>query len=264
MSMEPALRAIANPNGSGGRQFFVQNLPLFHFHSTIKSSSLGKGKCEVSSLGETLAQLSVASVLGAVVGLERELHGRPAGLRTHILLSLGAAMFGMVSRGMDVPNVDPTRIAAQVVTGIGFIGAGTIIHLGGTVRGLTTAASIWTTAAIGLAVGLDRRYWAMAALATGLVFLTLALVHLLEDLLKIKRRLKDVEIVVREGKPAIDQVLNALTSLRADVHSVRNLPALIPQTRRYDLSLELPPKLATTQVMGVLMQCDGVLEVKWD
>lgn len=262
--MEPALQAIANPNCSGGRQFFVQNLPLSHFHSTIKSSSLGKGKCEVSSLGETLAQLLLASVLGAVVGLERELHGRPAGLRTHILLSLGAAIFGMVSRGMDVPNVDPTRIAAQVVTGIGFIGAGTIIHLGGTVRGLTTAASIWTTAAIGLAVGLDRRYWAMAVLATGLTFLTLALVHLLEDLLKIKRRLKDVEVVVREDKSVIEPVLNALASLRVDVHSVRNVPALIPRTRRYDLSLELPPGLSATQVIGVLVQCEGVMEVKWD
>lgn len=242
----------------------MHNLPLFYFHSTIKSSSLGKGKCEVFSLGETLAQLLLASVLGAVVGIERELHGRPAGLRTHILLSLGAALFGMVSRGMSGPNVDPTRIAAQVVTGIGFIGAGTIIHLGGTVRGLTTAASIWTTAAIGLAVGLDRRYWAMAVLATVLVFLTLALVHLLEDSLKIKRHLKDVEIVVQEGKPTIELVLNALASLRTDVYSVRNLPALIPQTRRYDLSLELPPKLSTTQVMGMLVQCDGVLEVKWD
>ncbi|MDW8321440.1 MAG: MgtC/SapB family protein [Armatimonadota bacterium] len=122
------------------------------------------------SAWESLAQLLLAFTLGAVIGIERELHGRPAGLRTHILLSLGAALFGMVSRGMGAPNVDPTRIAAQVVTGIGFIGAGTIIHMGGTVRGLTTAASIWTTAAIGLAVGLDRRYWVMAILATVLVF----------------------------------------------------------------------------------------------
>lgn len=216
------------------------------------------------SLGESLLPLLLASALGAIVGLERELHGRPAGLRTHILLSLGAAMFGTVSRGLNDPNVDPTRIAAQVVTGIGFIGAGTIIHLGGTVRGLTTAASIWATAAIGLAVGLDRRFWVMASLATVLVFLTLALVHLLENRLKMKTRLRDIEIVAQEGKPVIESVLHALASLRVDVSSVRTLPALMPHARRYEISLEMPAQTSTVQVLGTLMQCEGILEVKWD
>lgn len=216
------------------------------------------------SLGESLLPLLLASALGAIVGLERELHGRPAGLRTHILLSLGAAMFGTVSRGLNDPNVDPTRIAAQVVTGIGFIGAGTIIHLGGTVRGLTTAASIWATAAIGLAVGLDRRFWVMASLATVLTFLTLALVHLLENRLKVKRRLRDIEIIAEEGKPVIESVLNGLASLRVEVSAVRSLPALTPHARRYELSLEMPAQTSTMQVIATLMQYEGILEVKWD
>lgn len=216
------------------------------------------------SLGESLLPLLLASVLGAIVGLERELHGRPAGLRTHILLSLGAAMFGMMSHGLSAPNVDPTRIAAQVVTGIGFIGAGTILHLGGTVRGLTTAASIWTTAAIGLAVGLDRRFWVMASLATVLTFLTLALVHLLENRLKVKRRLRDIEIIAEEGKPVIESVLNGLASLRVEVSAVRSLPALTPHARRYELSLEMPAQTSTMQVLATLMQYEGILEVKWD
>lgn len=217
----------------------------------------------MSSLWDTLVQLLLASALGAVVGFERELHGRPAGLRTHILLSLGAALFGMVSRGITAPNVDPTRIAAQVVTGIGFIGAGTIIHLGGTVRGLTTAASIWTTAAIGLAVGLDRRYWATAIIATVLVFLTLALVHLLENLLRIKRGIRDLEIVIREGTDVMGMVLGTLSALCVDVQSIRNLPTLLPGTRRFDLSLELPSRASSLQVLGALAQCEHVLEVKW-
>ncbi|GBC94736.1 hypothetical protein HRbin16_00520 [bacterium HR16] len=218
----------------------------------------------MSSLWDTLVQLLLASALGAVVGFERELHGRPAGLRTHILLSLGAAMFGILSRGITAPNVDPTRIAAQVVTGIGFIGAGTIIHLGGTVRGLTTAASIWTTAAIGLAVGLEKRYWATAIIATVLVFLTLALVHLLENLLRIKRRVRDVEIVIREGTDVMNVVLGALAALRVDVQSIRNLPTLTPGTRRFDLSLDMPSEASSLQVLGALAQCEHVLEVKWD
>ncbi|MCS6829442.1 MAG: MgtC/SapB family protein [bacterium] len=216
------------------------------------------------SAWESLAQLLLAFTLGAVIGIERELHGRPAGLRTHILLSLGAALFGMVSRGMGAPNVDPTRIAAQVVTGIGFIGAGTIIHMGGTVRGLTTAASIWTTSAVGLAVGLDRRYWMMAILATVLVFLTLTLVHLLENALKLKRRVRDIEIVTREGVAVMDVVLQKLLDMRIEVQSIRSLPTLLPGTRRYELSLELPSQALSVQALSALAQCEHVLEVKWD
>jgi putative Mg2+ transporter-C (MgtC) family protein len=218
----------------------------------------------VSSLWDVLGQLLLASALGAAVGLERELHGRPAGLRTHILLSLGAALFGMISRGITAPNVDPTRIAAQVVTGIGFIGAGTIIHLGGTVRGLTTAASIWTTAAIGLAVGLDRRYWVMAIVATVLAFLTLALVNLLENSLKLKRRMRDIEVIAREGTTVVRLILDTLSSLGVEVQSIRNLPTLLPGTCRYELSLSLPLHVSSLQVLGTLAQCEYVLEVKWD
>lgn len=218
----------------------------------------------MSSLWDVFAQLLLASALGAAVGIERELHGRPAGLRTHILLSLGAALFGVVSRGISAPNVDPTRIAAQVVTGIGFIGAGTIIHLGGTVRGLTTAASIWTTAAIGLAVGLDRQYWMTAILATILVLLTLGLVQLLENTLKLKRRVRDVEIVTREGSAVIDTVLGALAALHVEVQSIRRLPTLLPSTCRFELSLQLPSQASSLQVLGALAQCEHVLEVKWD
>jgi len=217
----------------------------------------------VSSWWEVLAPLLLASGLGAAVGLEREVHGRPAGLRTHILLCLGAALFGMLSRGMAGAQSDPTRIAAQVVTGIGFIGAGTILHLGGTVRGLTTAASIWTTAAIGLAVGLDRRFWSMAVLATVLVFLTLALVHLLESLLRIKRRVRELELTVQEGQSAVDAVLDALFSMQVEVLSLRRLPALSPDTRRYELSVDLPAKVTEVQMLAVLSRCDHIVEVKW-
>jgi putative Mg2+ transporter-C (MgtC) family protein len=213
---------------------------------------------------DTYAPLLLACALGAVVGLERELHGRPAGLRTHILLSLGAALFGILSRGMGGAGADPTRIAAQVVTGIGFIGAGTIIHLGGTVRGLTTAASIWTTAAIGLAVGLDCRHWGIAIATTVIVFLTLALMHLLEDFLRLKRRVREVEIVARDGEAALEPVLAALSAMRVDVQSIRTLPALVPGTRRYELLVNLPARLSTTQVLGVLAQSESVIEVKCD
>ena len=99
-------------------------------------------------------RLTLALSLGAIVGLERELQSQPAGFRTHAVVSLGAAIFTVVSGyAFNGIGSDPTRIAAQVVSGIGFIGAGTIIQSRGGVRGLTTAASLWAVAGIGMASG---------------------------------------------------------------------------------------------------------------
>jgi putative Mg2+ transporter-C (MgtC) family protein len=103
---------------------------------------------------ELLLRLVVALLLGAAVGLERELQRQPAGFRTHAIVGLGAAIFTIVSAyAFTGPVADPTRIAAQIVTGIGFLGGGAILHYGGNVRGLTTAASLWAVAAIGMAAG---------------------------------------------------------------------------------------------------------------
>ena len=109
-----------------------------------------------------LLRLVVAALLGGAIGLERELDEKAAGLRTHILVAAGSALFTIVSaygfhdflaNGGNVVRLDPTRIAAQIVTGIGFLGAGVIFRQGFTVRRLTTAASLWIVAAIGMAAG---------------------------------------------------------------------------------------------------------------
>lgn len=123
--------------------------------------------------GELVLRVLAAALLGGLVGFEREFSDQPAGFRTHILVSLGAALFTMVGAyGVgeffgrdDVPiQFDPTRIAAQVVTGIGFLGAGAILRQGVNVKGLTTAAALWVTAAIGTAAGLG--YWEGAIAVT--------------------------------------------------------------------------------------------------
>ncbi len=106
---------------------------------------------------DLIIRLAVATLLGGILGLEREIHGRPAGLRTHLLVSLGAAAFmimsPLVGRMNPVFPGDPGRIAAQIVTGIGFLGAGAIVKEGVNIRGLTTAACLWVAAAIGMACG---------------------------------------------------------------------------------------------------------------
>ena len=100
---------------------------------------------ENADLVVIIVRLGLSVVFGAVIGLERELAAQPAGLRTHILVALGAALFTLV--GTEVAGTDPTRIAAQVVSGVGFLGAGAILREGPTIRGLTTAATLWAAAA---------------------------------------------------------------------------------------------------------------------
>ncbi len=107
-------------------------------------------------------RMLVAAVLGAAIGLEREIHEHPAGMRTHLLVALGSAIFTELSiygfgTGPGSPSIDPSRVAAQVVSGIGFLGAGAILKYGTSIRGLTTAASLWAAAAIGMAAGSGGR-----------------------------------------------------------------------------------------------------------
>lgn len=118
-----------------------------------------------------LMRLVAATLLGAVVGYERERTGKPAGVRTHGMVALGAALFTVVSLHGFGAGSDATRVAAQVVTGIGFLGAGAILHERGGVHGLTTAASLWVTAAVGVAVGVGMFWMSLATAA--LVFLLL-------------------------------------------------------------------------------------------
>jgi putative Mg2+ transporter-C (MgtC) family protein len=143
----------------------------------------------------SIIKLCVATVFGAVVGLEREIHGRPAGLRTNALVCMASCLLIVVSRtgamtGLDrstnfVLNVDPARMAAGIVTGIGFLGAGAILRVRESfVRGLTTAAGIWFVAALGIAVGIGAFAVSGAALVLGLATLTL--------MTKVERRIADV------------------------------------------------------------------------
>jgi len=134
---------------------------------------------------ELVLRLAIALVLGGAIGLERELTGQVAGLRTHMSVALGSALFAVVSaysfsefvepRAETNYQIDVTSIASNVVTGVGFLGGGAIIKLGASVRGLTTAASMWVTAAVGLAVGLGNHR--IGALSAGALILALTLLR---------------------------------------------------------------------------------------
>ncbi len=151
-------------------------------------------------LSEMLLRILIAAVLGGLIGLERDIRGRAAGLRTHLLVSLGSAVFMIMSELVagsakaGASPVDPGRIAAQIVTGIGFLGAGVIIKEGATIRGLTTAACLWTAAAIGMTSGAG--YYLFAAGATGLALASLVLLKYSERIY-----LKDSYRVLRVTTP---------------------------------------------------------------
>src|SRR6476646_7576937 len=210
---------------------------------------------------EVSFRLGLAAVLGGAIGVERELRDREAGIRTHLLVSLGSALFTLVSAygfhefltsGDAVVRADPTRIAAQIVTGIGFLGAGAIIREGLSIRGLTTAATLWVVAAIGMACGAGY-YWPAAAATVLTIFalwpLRILAYRLIEQIKPEENRLT---VELREGEP--------LTRLLALVHNVRHIEVTDEVDRRV-VQLEIPD--ADEELVARLSDADFVIGVKW-
>src|SRR5438128_2249543 len=140
---------------------------------------------------EFTLRLLLAAGLGAAIGIERELRKRPAGLRTNILIAVGAALFTTVSVQVAGMGGTPDRIAAQIVTGVGFLGAGAILHSGQSVHGMTTAATIWVNAAVGMAAGSGE--YTMATVATVITLIVLAVLAPIEARFERRTRPADPE-----------------------------------------------------------------------
>src|SRR3712207_5857207 len=216
---------------------------------------------------EVLLRLLLASLLCGAIGFERETRDQPAGFRTHILLGLGAALFTLVSAygfepftraalGSGGLQFDPTRIAAQIIAGVGFLGAGAIIRQGRDVRGLTTAASLWAVSAIGMAVGAG--YLFGAAAATVLTMATLYALRRFRSSIISSLRLDSAGLELgfndRESSPA-----NALQILKRHNISIRSTDAEIDEDRvRYKLQVRVHP---SADVHAVLSELSGLPEV---
>lgn len=181
-------------------------------------SQLLGGQPETLVFG-VLGRLIVATILGGAIGLERELKHRPAGLRTNMFICLGAAMFTILSdRFATQFGGDHARIAAQIIPGIGFIGAGSILHERGSVTGLTTAATIFVVAGVGMAAG--GGFYLFASFATILILMALYVLGFLEERLSLKSTLMSYDVV---GDNASD-VLNAInTALEREHHGLHGL-----------------------------------------
>src|SRR5438132_471694 len=153
---------------------------------------------------ELFLQLSLATLFGGAIGLERELGGKPAGLRTNILICIGSVLYTKLSFTMAAGNADPTRIAAQIVTGVGFIGAGTILHARGAVVGLTRAATIWVVAAIGVSLG--SGYYAEALVTTLVVLIVLQGLGRVEIVVERQSTRSKISVHARPGPTVLEDL----------------------------------------------------------
>lgn len=141
---------------------------------------------------DDLIKLGLAVLLGGIIGAERERHNKAAGLRTMILICVGSTLFTIISSKITGENADPTRIAANVVSGIGFLGAGVILREGGRITGLTTAATIWLSAALGMGIGANQ--YLLVTVATGVVTIVLWFFPRLEEILALPTELRNYAI----------------------------------------------------------------------
>jgi putative Mg2+ transporter-C (MgtC) family protein len=174
-----------------------------------------------SMVGVSLMRLIVAAILGGLIGLERELKHRPAGLRTNLFICLGAAMYTILSDALAVEHLgDHTRIAAQIIPGIGFIGAGTIIHAGRyLVTGITSAATLFVSAPIGMDVG--GGFYLTATFATALILLCLFLLGSAEDRLSLKLAVHTYEVTGPSAETISAEVNRILESVHAITQNVQ-------------------------------------------
>ena len=214
------------------------------------------------SLHETVLRLGLATLLGALVGLERERLERAAGLRTHAIVALASALVMLVSTyGFD--NVlgpgqfvafDPSRVAAQVVSGVGFLGAGVIIFRKSVIRGLTTAASVWAVAGIGLACG--GRLFAAAGVATGLLLFLQFGLRPVEQRVFSHHREHRLELRVRRGAGRLATIETAVAQAGVRIESLRVPPARGGEDR-VELTLGPAPDGKVTGLLDLLRDLDG-------
>ena len=201
--------------------------------------------------------LSAAAGLGSLIGLEREIHGQPAGLRTHMILSMGAALAAILSIAYSsfisspaLPS-DPGHIVAQVVSGVGFLGAGAIMKMGVTVKGLTTASSLWTTAIIGIACG--SGYLQLAGVAAVLVFVILTIINRLEKAVLTSYGTHTLKVVLDDRPGIVKDIREMLEERRVKLVS---LSASMPDRATLKLSMVIrkPSNLGMDSLINSLTE----------
>jgi len=215
-------------------------------------------------------KLLLAGMAGGAVGLEREKHGRPAGLRTHLLVALGACLMMIISEAFHLKyamhdttsalRLDPSRTAAQIITGIGFLGAGVIIKEGASVRGLTTAASLWLSAGLGMAFGMGL--FIPGVMTTVLALLSLIFLKMLEPVIK-KDRYLDIAITANNRPGLQDEVEKLFAEKAMQITDIRSHIDLQHDEITFEYVLTQHRRRMGRELSAQIEKLDGVHKIRY-
>ncbi len=210
-------------------------------------------------------RLTLSFIIGLIVGIDREKHKQPAGLRTHILICMGSTLVMLLSIFVpqtfpEFQNGDPSRIAAQVVSGIGFLGAGAIMKFGVNVKGLTTAASIWVIAALGLAIGAGM--YMGAIIGTTILLISLVVLNVLEKKIFTNKFIKRLSIYTDGQNVHSDDFLPILSKYKIAVRSIDIEHSFDEDKISYSLTVQIAEKVKLTDLTFDLSSISGIKRVK--
>lgn len=218
-------------------------------------------------LVEQTIGILIAAGLSSLIGLEREIHGQPAGLRTHMILGVGAALAAVLSIAYSqilsspaLPS-DPGRIVAQVVSGVGFLGAGAILRFGVTIKGLTTASSLWTTAIIGIACG--SGFYELGIVTAFLVFIILTIIDKLENFFLTTYKTRTLTVCLEDRPGIVNDVRSILEEMKVKIVS---LNASMPDktTIKLGLIIRTPSELGMDSLIGRINRMDAAQSMEVD
>jgi len=216
---------------------------------------------------ESAQCIIAAAGLSSLIGLEREIHGQPAGLRTHMILGVGAALAAILSisysqflSNPDFPS-DPGRIVAQVVSGVGFLGAGAILRFGVTIKGLTTASSLWTTAIIGIACG--SGYIELAIFTAVMVLAILTIINKVENFFLTTYKTHTLKVVLDDRPGIVNDIKLVLLSEKVKMVS---LNASMPDKKTLKLSMIIrkPSELGMDKIINLINSIDETKSMEFD
>ena len=215
-------------------------------------------------------KLLLAALAGGLVGLEREKHGRPAGLRTNLLVAVGSCVMMIVSEAFYLKygmfdaettlRLDPSRVAAQIVTGIGFIGAGVILKEGASVRGLTTAASLWAVAGLGMAFGMG--FFSLGAIATVMVLISLTLLKKVDPMVK-KDRFLTLAVTAINRKGLIEELQGVLAERNLEGLNINSHVDLVANELFYQVAITQQARNIGHQLTEAIKQIEGVKKIHY-
>jgi putative Mg2+ transporter-C (MgtC) family protein len=223
-----------------------------------------------NSLAGLVVKLLAAALAGGLVGLEREKHGRPAGLRTNLLVAVGSCVMMIVSEAFAVKyggfdadttlRLDPARVAAQIVTGIGFLGAGVILKEGASVRGLTTAASLWAVAGLGMAFGMG--FFSLGVLGTLFVLLSLTALKRIEPVLN-RDRFLTLSITAADRQGLVEELEAIFAAQRLKVSDISAQLDLVKQEQSCQLIVTQQRRRIGQALMAEIRALDGIRKISY-